>query len=183
MTRMASGVQVVCCPGSARPGAGLSEHSPSSDRGSSRMQVPHWHGPDLPAGGRARGFLELKGPPAAGGGGPIPADSSSPHGSRRGPCATLPVSMLTYYRTSRSLHFPFWAVCSLSGSHPEIWSVSWKRPVHGIACRLFVVPLNPTLRSSSRARAEGERAPGSSGPVHSGRTGPRGFRKRSLGHP
>jgi hypothetical protein len=31
------------------------------------------------------------------------------------PCATL--SMLTYYRTSRSLHFPFWAVRSLSGSH------------------------------------------------------------------
>ncbi len=28
------------------------------------------------------------------------------------PCATL--SMLTCYRTSRSLHFPFWAVCSLS---------------------------------------------------------------------
>ena len=43
------------------------------------------------------------------------------------PCATL--SMLTYYRTSRSLHFPFWAVCSLSGSQPEIWSVSWKPPV------------------------------------------------------
>jgi hypothetical protein len=37
------------------------------------------------------------------------------------PCATL--SMLTYCRTSRSLQFPFGAVCSLSGSQPEIWSV------------------------------------------------------------
>jgi hypothetical protein len=25
------------------------------------------------------------------------------------PCATVTLSMLTYYRTSRSLHFPFWA--------------------------------------------------------------------------
>jgi hypothetical protein len=57
------------------------------------------------------------------------------------PCATL--SMLTYYRTSRSLHFPFWAVCSLSGAQPEIWSVSWKLRVHRIAFRLFVAfPLN-----------------------------------------
>ena len=43
------------------------------------------------------------------------------------PCATM--SKLTCYRTSRSFHFPFWAVCSLSGSQPEIWSVSWKPPV------------------------------------------------------
>ncbi len=34
------------------------------------------------------------------------------------PCATL--SMLTCYRTWRSLHFPLWAVCSLSGSQPEM---------------------------------------------------------------
>ncbi len=93
------------------------------------------------------------------------------------PCATLTRSMLTYYRTltmaSRSLHFPFGAVCSLSGSQPEIWPVSWKRPVRRIACRLFVVPLNPTFRRSSHWQAEGERAPGSSGPVHSGQYGPR----------
>ncbi len=84
------------------------------------------------------------------------------------PCATL--SMLTYYRTSRSLHFPFWAVssCSLSGAQPEIWSVSWKPPVHRIAFRLFVAfPFNQ--RPSSSAPPEGEGAPGSSGPVHSGR--------------
>ena len=82
------------------------------------------------------------------------------------PCATL--SMLTYYRTSRSLHFPFWAVCSLSGAQPEIWSVGWNPPVHRIAFRLFVAfPFNP--RPSSSAPPEGKGAPGSSGPVHSGR--------------
>jgi len=82
------------------------------------------------------------------------------------PCATL--SMLTYYRTSRSLHFPFWAVCSLSGAQPKIWSVGWNPPVHRIAFRLFVAfPFNP--RPSSSAPPEGEGAPGSSGPVHSGR--------------
>jgi hypothetical protein len=68
--------------------------------------------------------------------------------------------MLTYYRASRSSHFPFGAVCSLSGSQPEIWSVSWNPPVHRIACRLFVVPLN--VPASSQAKGEG--APGSSGP-------------------
>ena len=93
------------------------------------------------------------------------------------PCATL--SMLTYYRTSRSLHFPFWAVCSLSGAQPEIWSVGWNPPVHRIACRLFVVPLNPTFRRSSQA--EGERAPGSSGPVHSGHIRPNMVAKM-IGH-
>ena len=81
------------------------------------------------------------------------------------PCATL--SMLTYYRTSRSLHFPFWAVCSLSGSQPEIWSVGWNPPVHRIAFRFVAFPFNP--RPSSSAPPEGEGAPGSSGPVHSGR--------------
>ena len=34
------------------------------------------------------------------------------------PCATM--STLTYCRTSRSFHFPFGAVCSLSGTQPEI---------------------------------------------------------------
>jgi hypothetical protein len=93
-------------------------------------------------------------------------------GASSGPCATL--SMLTYYRTSRSLHFPFWAVCSLSGAQPEIWSVRWKPPVHRIAFRLFVAfPFNQ--RPSSSAPPEGEGAPGSSGPVHSGQYGPRWY--------
>ncbi len=84
--------------------------------------------------------------------------------------------MLTYYRTSRSLHFPFWAVCSLSGAQPEIWSVSWKPPVHRIiAFRLFVaLPFNQ--HPSSSAPPEGEGAPGSSGPVHWGQWQVRGGR-------
>ena len=92
------------------------------------------------------------------------------HDSEWTPCATL--SMLTYYRTSRSLHFPFWAVCSLSGAQPEIWSVGWSPPVHRIAFRLFVAfPFNP--RPSSSASPEGKGAPGSSGPVHSGHIRPK----------
>ena len=73
------------------------------------------------------------------------------------PCATL--SMLTYYRTSRSLHFPFWAVCSLSGAQPEIWSVSWKPPVHRIAfgCLLFLSIQRSGVRA--RWRVRGPRAP------------------------
>ena len=51
------------------------------------------------------------------------ASAAAPLTMRPQPCATL--SMLTYYRTSRSLHFPFWAVCSLPGAQPEIWSVGW----------------------------------------------------------
>ncbi len=95
------------------------------------------------------------------------------------PCATL--SMLTYYRTSRSLHFPFGAVCSLSGSQPEIWSVSWKRRVHRIACRLFVFSLISTFRRSSQA--EGEGAPGSSGPAHLGHRRPKVVAKTLMfGH-
>ena len=76
------------------------------------------------------------------------------------PCATL--SMLTYYRTSRSSHVPFWAVCSLSGAQPEIWSVGWNPPVHRIAFRfkLFVAfPSIHVLRRQPRRRARGPRAP------------------------
>jgi hypothetical protein len=65
-----------------------------------------------------------------------------PRNRIRIPCATM--SMLTYYRTSRSLHFPFGALCSLSGAQPEIWSVSWKPPVHRTAFRLFVASLQST---------------------------------------
>ncbi len=94
--------------------------------------------------------------------------AAGPPGVRQKPgstCATL--SMLIYYRTSRSLHFrvPFGAVCSLSGVQPEIWSVSWKPPVHMIAFRPFVASLQST--SLVVSPAEGEGAPGSSGPVHS----------------
>ena len=74
------------------------------------------------------------------------------------PCATL--SMLTYYRTSRSLHFPFWAVCSLSGTQPEIWSVGWNPPVHRMAFPLFVAfPSIHVLRRQPRRRVRGPRAP------------------------
>jgi hypothetical protein len=62
------------------------------------------------------------------------------------------MSMFAYYRTSRSFHFPFfpfWAVCSLSGTQPEIWSVSWHRDYLrdiGLACRclLFLSIPNPS---------------------------------------
>ena len=75
----------------------------------------------------------------------------------------------------REAHFPFGAVCSLSGAQPEIWSVGWNPPVvgpvHRIAFRLFVAA---SLQSTSFvvSPAEGKGAPGSSGPVHSGRSGP-----------
>ena len=80
--------------------------------------------------------------------------------------------MLTYYRTSRSLHFPFWAVCSLSGAQPEIWSVGWNPPVHRMACRLFVFPLIPTCSGvPARRRVSGPRAPLARTTL--GRSGPR----------
>ena len=99
-----------------------------------------------------------------------------------GPCATLSLSMLTYCRTSRSLHFPFGAVCSLSGALGTgdlvcQLEATTGPPVHRIAFPLFVAtgsalePFNP--RPSSSAPPEGEGAPGSSGPVHSGPYGPR----------
>jgi hypothetical protein len=92
---------------------------------------------------------------------PIPGRSPDSRPKTPGlPCATL--SMLTYYRTSesRSLHFPFWAVCSLSGAQPEIWSVGWNPPVHRIAFRLFVAfPFKHVLRRQPRRRARGPRAP------------------------
>ena len=95
---------------------------------------------------------------------PLPVRSPS------SPCATL--SMLTYYRTSRSLHFPFWARSMFKvpfldpnrrfglsvGTHQYIGSL--------VGCLLFLSL--PTFRRSSQA--EGEGAPGSSGPVHSGYT-------------
>ena len=65
------------------------------------------------------------------------------------PCATL--SMLTYYRTSRSLHFPFWAVCSLSGAQPEIWSVGWNPPVHRIASSRFGILREERIRAGINA--------------------------------
>ena len=56
----------------------------------------------------------------------------------------------------------------------QIWSVGWSPPVPRIAFRLFVASLQST--SFIVSPAEGEGAPGSSGPVHLGGTssGPRG---------
>ena len=86
-----------------------------------------------------------------------PTDAGAHLGPRAlGPCATR--SMLTYYRTSRSLHFPFGAVCSLSGAQPEIWSVSWKPPVHRAAFRLFVA--FPSVTSFVVSPAGGRGGPG-----------------------
>ncbi len=82
--------------------------------------------PAFDAAGRPRTRLKactVPGPPGL----MILALGLASHGDSGQPCATL--SMLTCYRTSRSLHFPISAVCSLSGSQPEIWSVSWKPPV------------------------------------------------------
>ena len=63
--------------------------------------------------------------------------------------------MLTYYRTSRSLHFPFGAACSLSGAQPEMWSVSWKPPVHRTAFPLFFASLQSTSFVVSPAGGRG----------------------------
>jgi hypothetical protein len=73
------------------------------------------------------------------------------------PCATL--SMLTYYRTSRSLHFPFGAVCSLSGAQPKIWPVSWKPPVERqlVVCLLVLSIQRSGVPVGRRVR--GPRAP------------------------
>jgi hypothetical protein len=84
------------------------------------------------------------------------------------PCATM--STLTCYRTSRSFHFPFWAVCSLSGTQPEFSFGRLQPHVEKDKPCCFLLPFNP--RPSSSAPPEGEGAPGSSGPVHLGRSGP-----------
>jgi hypothetical protein len=87
--------------------------------------------------------------------------------------------MLTCYRTSRSLHFPFWAVCSLSGAQPGIWSVGWSPPVHRIAFRLFVAfPFNQ--RPSSSSPAGGRGGPGLLWP---GPLGPCAYGPRCLSPP
>jgi hypothetical protein len=80
------------------------------------------------------------------------------------PCATL--SMLTYYRTSRSSHFPFGAVCSLSGARPEIWSGHRLEPtstwdgfsvVRCFPSNSFHV--DPPSESPTLRRVKGPRAP------------------------
>jgi hypothetical protein len=53
----------------------------------------------------------------------------------RGPCATLSMLTGTYYRTSRSLHFPFWALADApflkpgltGGSESEGWESGTSR--------------------------------------------------------
>ena len=85
-------------------------------------------GPDSEGGGAAGGR------PLSTRQGPDPrAAAGEIHGPIEYPLAPLSVSMLTYrsyYRTSRSLHFPFGAACSLSGSQPEIWSDSLSVGTH-----------------------------------------------------
>jgi hypothetical protein len=63
----------------------------------------------------------------------------------------------TYYRTSRSLHFPFGAVCSLSGAQPEIWSVSWKPPLHRMLFGCSLLSLQSTSFVVSPTEGEGPR--------------------------
>jgi hypothetical protein len=78
------------------------------------------------------------------------------------PCASM--STLTCYRTSRSFHFPFWAVCSLSGTQPDLDFLQSVAHVEKDKPSLFVASLQST--SFVVSPAEGEGAPGSSGPVH-----------------
>ncbi len=76
------------------------------------------------------------------------------------PCATL--SMLAYYQTSRSLHFPVGAVCSLSGAQPEITSVSWWSLVSRrqlVGCLLFLSIHWQRSGVPARRRVSGPRAP------------------------
>ena len=66
-------------------------------------------------------------------------------------CATM--SSHTCYRTSRSFHFPFWAVCSLSGTQPE-FSLGRLHPhVEKDILSLFVASSQfNVLRASTRVR-------------------------------
>ena len=90
------------------------------------------------------------------------------------------MSMFAYYRTSRSFHFPFGAVCSLSGTQPEIWSVSWHRDYlrdMGLACRclLFLSIPNPSPSAARPAghggfKLRGPTCPGPLSAAHHGGT-------------
>ena len=73
------------------------------------------------------------------------------------PCATM--STLTCYRTSRSFHFPFWAVCSLSGTQPEFSFGRLQPHVEKDKPRCFWLPFNPRPSSSAPRRVTGPRAP------------------------
>jgi hypothetical protein len=83
------------------------------------------------------------------------------------PCAAM--SMLTYYRTSRTYtsHFGQY-VPFLDPNRRFGLSVGTHQYICRIAFRLFVASLQST--SFVVSPAEGEGAPGSSGPVHSGYT-------------
>ena len=76
------------------------------------------------------------------------ADRSPPEGAS---CATM--SSHTCYRTSRSFHFPFWAVCSLSGTQPE-FSLGRLHPhVEKDILSLFLASSQfNVLRASTRVR-------------------------------
>jgi len=88
------------------------------------------------------------------------ADRSPPEGAS---CATM--SSHTCYRTSRSFHFPFWAVCSLSGTQPE-FSLGRLHPhVEKDILSLFLASSQfNVLRASTRVRRPRARP----GPVHLG---------------
>ncbi len=83
----------------------------------------------------------------------------------KSPCATM--STLTYNRTSRSLHFPFWAVWSLSGTQPEIsfgrlhrgpWPMcTVQLYVENDRPSLFVASSIPPPLASARRRVRGPR--------------------------
>ena len=82
------------------------------------------------------------------------ADRSPPEGAS---CATM--SSHTCYRTSRSFHFPFWAVCSLSGTQPEFSFGRLQPHVEKDKPRCFLLPFNPRPSASAPRRVRGPRAP------------------------
>jgi hypothetical protein len=63
------------------------------------------------------------------------------------------MSSHTCYRTSRSAHFPFWAVCSLSGTQPELSLGRLHPHVERDALSLFAASSQfNVLRASTRVR-------------------------------
>jgi hypothetical protein len=77
--------------------------------------------------------------------------SSSASGFEGASCAAM--STRTCYRTSRSFHFPFWAVCSLSGTQPEL-PLGRLHPhlEKGILSLFFASSQFNVLRASTRVR-------------------------------
>jgi hypothetical protein len=108
--------------------------------------------------------------PVAAAGGFGYACSSTPCRSN-GCRSCLTMSSLTCYRASRSFHSPFWAVCSLSGTQPEI-SLGWLHPhVEKDKPSLFAASSSQFNVLRRHSQAEGEAAPGPS-PAWPGALGP-----------